>query len=87
MSRIQDILKGKTLAIACPKLDDGKDIYLDKLVAYGNRLPGTTEDGIERQKLMATAIIEKQDRILAHDLVAVWVRDLDPDKMVGKQKD
>jgi ADP-ribosylglycohydrolase len=60
--------------------------YLDRLVAYGNRLPGTTEDGIERQKLMATAIIEKQDRILAHDLVAVWVRDLDPDKMVGKQE-
>jgi len=60
--------------------------YLDRLVAYGNRLPGTTEDGIERQKLIATAIIEKKDRILAHDLVAVWVRDLDPDKMVGKQE-
>lgn len=29
----KDFLKGKTLAIACPKLDDGKDIYLDKLVA------------------------------------------------------
>jgi ADP-ribosylglycohydrolase len=50
------------------------------------RLPGTTEDGIERQKLIATAIIEKKDRILAHDLVKVWLRDLDPDKMVYKQE-
>jgi ADP-ribosylglycohydrolase len=50
------------------------------------RPPGTTEDGIERQKLIATAIIEKGDRILAHDLVAVWVRDLDPDKIVYKQE-
>ncbi|HEX2869049.1 MAG TPA: 4Fe-4S dicluster domain-containing protein [Ignavibacteriales bacterium] len=27
----QDYLKGKTLAIACPKLDQGKEIYLKKL--------------------------------------------------------
>ena len=27
----RDFLKGKTLAIACPKLDDGKEIYLEKL--------------------------------------------------------
>ncbi|HOW28225.1 MAG TPA: 4Fe-4S binding protein [Elusimicrobiota bacterium] len=26
-------LKGKTLAIACPKLDDGQDVYLEKLLA------------------------------------------------------
>lgn len=51
-----------------------------------NRLPGTTEDGIERQKLIATAIIEKQDRILAQDLLGVWVRDVDPEKMVYKQE-
>ena len=51
-----------------------------------DRPPGTTEDGIERQKLIATAIMEKGDRILAHDLVAVWVRDLDPDKMLFKQE-
>jgi len=50
------------------------------------RPPGTTEDGIERQKLIATAIIEKKDRILAHDLVAVWVRDLDPAKIIYKQE-
>jgi ADP-ribosylglycohydrolase len=51
-----------------------------------DRPPGTTEDGIERQKMIATAIIEKKDRILAHDLVAVWVRDLDPAKMLFKQE-
>ncbi len=27
----RNYLKGKTLAIACPKLDDGKEIYLEKL--------------------------------------------------------
>jgi ADP-ribosylglycohydrolase len=67
---------------------------LDKLLPYKHyreytdwqRPPGTTEDGIERQKLIATAIIEKQDRILAHDLVGVWLRDLDPAKMIYKQE-
>lgn len=58
---------------------------LQKLVAYehyGNgwmREPGTTEDGVERQKLMITALIEKQDRINAEDLKAIWVRDMRPD--------
>lgn len=68
--------------------------YLDKLLPYKHyieetdwdRPPGTTEDGIERQRLMLTAIIEKKDRILAHDLVRVWLRDLDPDKMRFKQE-
>lgn len=68
--------------------------FLDGLLPYRHytaltdweRLPGTTEDGIERQKLIATAIIEKQDRILAHDLVGVWIRDLDPNKMIYKQE-
>ncbi len=49
---------------------------------YGNgwrRLPGTTEDGVERQKLMVTAIIEKQDRVNAEDVRAVWVRDIKPE--------
>ncbi len=50
------------------------------------REPGTTEDGIERQKLIATAIIEKRDRIQAHDLVAVWLRDLEAGKMRFKQE-
>jgi ADP-ribosylglycohydrolase len=68
--------------------------FLDRLLPYSHytaetkweRPPGTTEDGIERQKLMATAIIEKGDRILAHDLVGVWVRDLDPERMKYKQE-
>ena len=43
---------------------------------------GSTEDGIERQKLMCLCIIEKQDRITAEDLVATWLKILDPEKMV-----
>lgn len=38
------------------------------------RPPGTTEDGVERQKLMINAIIEKQDRINAEDLKKSWVK-------------
>jgi len=68
--------------------------FLDRLMPYRHyaaytdwtRPAGTTEDGIERQKLIATAIIEKQDRILAHDLVRVWLRDLDPSRMIYKQE-
>ena len=51
-------------------------------VHYGNkdwvREPGTTEDGVERQKLMITAIIEKQDRINAEDLRRAWVDHMNP---------
>ncbi len=50
------------------------------------RPPGTTEDGIERQKLIASAIIDKGGRIQAHDLVRVWLRDLDPARMIYKQE-
>lgn len=39
------------------------------------RPAGGTEDGVERQKLIATTIIEKQDNITAQDLLKVWVRD------------
>ena len=68
--------------------------FLERLLPYKHypheadwlRPAGTTEDGIERQRLMATAIIEKQDRIQAHDLLAVWRRDLDPEKMRYKQE-
>jgi hypothetical protein len=42
------------------------------------REPGTTEDGVERQKLMITAIIEKQDRINAEDLRRAWVEHMNP---------
>jgi len=58
---------------------------LDRLLPYehyGNgwrRPPGTTEDGVERQKLMITAILEKQDRVCAEDVRRIWVRDIRPD--------
>lgn len=59
---------------------------LDKLLPYHHygssnnwmREPGTTEDGVERQKLMITAIIEKQDRINAEDLRRSWVDHMNP---------
>ena len=44
---------------------------------YGNgwkREPGTTEDGVERQKLMITAIMEKGGRVTAEDVRAAWVK-------------
>ncbi len=50
----------------------------DKPGAGRMRPAGTTEDGIERQRLMCTAIIETGGRITAKDLAAVWVRDIDP---------
>ncbi len=30
----REFLKGKSLAIACPKLDDGQDIYLEKIKSW-----------------------------------------------------
>ena len=59
---------------------------LDRLLSYHHygksndwvREPGTTEDGVERQKLMITAIIEKQDRINAEDLRRAWVEHMNP---------
>lgn len=42
---------------------------------YWSHPAGGTEDGIERQKGICTAIIEKQDRITAEDLMKIWVRD------------
>jgi ADP-ribosylglycohydrolase len=43
------------------------------------REPGTTEDGVERQKLIITAIMRKQGRITAEDLRATWVSDMNPE--------
>jgi ADP-ribosylglycohydrolase len=44
-----------------------------------HRPPGMTEDGIERHRLMCTAIIEKGGRVDVWDLARVWVRDINPD--------
>jgi ADP-ribosylglycohydrolase len=59
--------------------------YVDKLMPYEHyrngwiREPGTTEDGVERQKLMITAIIEKQDRVNAEDVKNAWLKHMNPD--------
>ncbi|MFW6278938.1 MAG: ADP-ribosylglycohydrolase family protein [Bacillota bacterium] len=58
--------------------------YLERLLPYNHynhrdRMAGTTEDGIERQRLLTTAYIEKGSRISADDLKKVWLRDIDPD--------
>lgn len=42
------------------------------------REPGTTEDGIERQKLMITAIMEKGGRVNAEDVRKSWVDHMNP---------
>ena len=58
---------------------------LNRLLPYEHyrngwmREPGTTEDGVERQKLMITAIIDKQDRVTAEDVRKTWVRDIKPE--------
>jgi ADP-ribosylglycohydrolase len=60
---------------------------LDKLLSYRHypatsnwvREPGTTEDGVERQKLMINAILDKQDRVNAEDVRAAWVKYMNPD--------
>ncbi|MFB3788532.1 MAG: ADP-ribosylglycohydrolase family protein [bacterium] len=62
---------------------------LDQLLPYHHyqnlnnwvREPGTTEDGVERQKLMITAIIEKGDRVTAEDVRRIWVRDIKPESI------
>ena len=57
----------------------------DRLASYEHyrngwkREPGTTEDGVERQKLMITAIIEKKNRVNAEDVRRIWVRDIKPE--------
>jgi ADP-ribosylglycohydrolase len=58
---------------------------IDKMMGYQdyhngwNREPGTTEDGVERSKMMSTAIIEKKDRVTAEDVRSIWVRDMKPE--------
>jgi ADP-ribosylglycohydrolase len=60
---------------------------LEELLPYEHyrngwiREAGTTEDGVERQKLMITAIIRKQDRVNAEDVRRVWVSDIKPESI------
>lgn len=56
---------------------------LEKLESYCHygayqRPPGTTEDGIERQRLLVSAIAEFGGRITAEDLREIWLRDINP---------
>ncbi len=70
-------------------MDRITEIYgvLDQFIPYihynvpWTRPSGATEDGIERQKLISTAIIEKQDRITDRDLMNTWIRDCDLEDM------
>ena len=56
--------------------------FVDDLLPYEHywngwkREPGTTEDGVERQKLMITAIGRKGDRVNAEDIRSVWLTDI-----------
>ncbi len=93
--KIYGCLAGSRIASAMGAAVEGWDMdriikkygVFDKLIPYHHynvdwdHPAGSTEDGIERQKLMCTAIIEKQDRITAEDLVKTWIKVLDPNKM------
>ena len=46
--------------------------------------PGTTEDGIERQKLQILSIIENNGPITARDLAKTWLKHIDGDEF-GKE--
>ena len=58
---------------------------LDRLLPYEHyrngwqRPPGTTEDGIERQKLMISAIMKKEDRVNAEDVRRSWIDNIKPE--------
>lgn len=64
---------------------------LDKMVAdprVKGGQPGWTEDGMERYKLMCSAIIKKGSRINIEDLAREWIEDIDPAKFgrrLGRQ--
>ena len=52
--------------------------HLSKPGSGRARPPGTTEDGVERIKLLVLAIGEKEGRITAKDLGETWLRYIDP---------
>ena len=58
---------------------------LEELLPYEHfhngwvREAGTTEDGVERQKLMISAIMEKQDRVTAEDVRKMWLSKIKPE--------
>ncbi len=71
-----------------PEEIEAKYGFLDHLDRYAHfqmhgiqwdREPGTTEDGIERQNLMSRAIIARQDRITAEDMMKMTVEVVNPE--------
>ena len=79
-------------AVECLTYQEIEEKYgmLDRFVPYMHyhdledpnawmREAGTTEDGVERQKLMIKTIIEKEDRITAEDLRKAWIDHMNPD--------
>jgi ADP-ribosylglycohydrolase len=53
--------------------------HIDKPGSGRLRPPGTTEDGVERIKLLILSIAEKNGRITARDLGATWLKYINPD--------
>ncbi|MCD6416162.1 MAG: ADP-ribosylglycohydrolase family protein [Planctomycetes bacterium] len=59
--------------------------YLNRLLPYEHyengwvRAAGTTEDGIERQRVLLRAIRRAGGRITARDVAAVWREEVDPE--------
>lgn len=45
-----------------------------------DRPPGMSEDGHERHRLSATAVIDKGGRVTVEDVARTWIRDIDPEK-------
>lgn len=70
-------------------MDQIERIYgvFDKLIPYVHyndswtHPAGGTEDGIERQKLMCTSIIKKQNGINAEDLARTWIDECEIEEM------
>jgi len=74
------VVEGKTHQFITEKYG-----FLDKLLPYEHyrngwvREAGTTEDGIERQKLMIYAIMDKGGRVCAEDVREAWLKYANPE--------
>ncbi|MBS7656866.1 MAG: ADP-ribosylglycohydrolase family protein [Candidatus Bathyarchaeia archaeon] len=53
--------------------------FVDKLLPRHGLPPGTTEDGVERIRLMCNAIIDKGGRITVDDLAKAWLKYIKPE--------
>jgi ADP-ribosylglycohydrolase len=88
-SRVGSSMGAATEGWSPERIDEtyGKCVQLYSYKHYVNRgidwqrMPGTTEDGIERQKMQCKAIIAKGDRITAEDLYRVIATSCDLENM------